>query len=145
MLHERLLRVSGLVVVSEAVMEQQRIADLEQQLHHAKTAALVGETRVVQVDARRNGARATDLQSIGKPAKPADSEITDSRSWRDVVPGMLEASRSEAPILTGSMTRGSRQVSTAVLHACAFVHWWTDGGHGDGGEGYEVWRRLHHT
>ena len=38
-------------------MEQQRIAGLEQQLHHAETAALAAETRVPQLDARERSSR----------------------------------------------------------------------------------------
>ena len=36
-------------------------------------------------------------------------------------------------------TRGSRQLSTALRHACALVRW------SDGGDGHEAWRRLHHA
>ena len=47
-LHGCLLGVSVLVVVSGAVVEQQRIEDLEQQLHHVESAV---QTRVAQLDA----------------------------------------------------------------------------------------------
>ena len=47
-------------------MEQQRTAGLEQQLHHAESGAgaLAAETRVAQLDARQNEARAIDFNSI---------------------------------------------------------------------------------
>ena len=48
MFHGRLLGVSVLVVVSGAVVEQQRIEDLEQQLHHVESAV---QTRAAQLDA----------------------------------------------------------------------------------------------
>ena len=57
--------VSELVVLSGAAVEQRRIADREQQLHHAEAAALAAETRA-QLDARQNEPRAIDLKSIGR-------------------------------------------------------------------------------
>ena len=92
MLHGRLLRVSEVVEVLGAVEEQERITYLEQQLHRAETAALAAETRVAQLDARKNEARAINLWSVGKlfsMDKPAVSETSDSSSWRAVVPRML--------------------------------------------------------
>ena len=61
MLHGRLLRVSELVVVSRAVVGQQRIAHLKQTLHHADSAAFTAETLDALLDARQNEARAIDL------------------------------------------------------------------------------------
>ena len=64
--HGRLSGVSKLVVVSEAAMEPQRIADLEHPLHHAESAALAAATRAALLDARQNEARAVGLLGIGK-------------------------------------------------------------------------------
>ena len=80
MLHGRLLRVFELVV-SGTAMEQQRIEDLEQQLHHAESAALAAETRAAQLDATQNEARASDLKSIGKPAS-FDGQASGFRNFR---------------------------------------------------------------
>ena len=134
MFHGHLWRVSELVVVSGAVIEQQRIADLDQQLHHAESASLAAETRAALLDARQNEARAIDLKSIGIPRTSqrvpklrfqftAYCGAMDADTRRQ----MEEASRSEVPILTGSVRHGgSRQVSTVLLHACAFVRWWSE-------------------
>ena len=68
MLHGRLLRISELDVVSGAVLEQQRIADLEQ-LHRAESAALAAQTRA------QTEARAIDL--VPKLPIPVHGEL-----WR---------------------------------------------------------------
>ena len=47
-------------------MERHRIADLEQLLHHAESAALAAETRAALLDARQNEAPAVGLMGIGK-------------------------------------------------------------------------------
>ena len=59
--------LSDWVVVSGAVLEQQRISDLERQVHHAEAAARTAETRAAQLDARQNEARALDMTCVGKP------------------------------------------------------------------------------
>ena len=122
-------------------MEQQRIADLQEQLHHAESAAMAGETRAALLDTRQNEARAIYLKSIGK-LDSFNGQASGFRNIRlqftaycrgvdvDMRRDMEEASRGEVPILTGSMRR-SRQVSTALLHACAPVSWRSDGGHGE--------------
>ena len=67
------------------------MADLEQQVHHAESAALAVETRVAQMDARQNEARAIDLNRNlpGSTDKPAGSETSDSSSWRTAAPWEL--------------------------------------------------------
>ena len=65
-----------------AVMEQQRIADLEQQLHHAESVALAAETRAARLGARQNEARAIDWASF-------DGQNSDTSSRRIAAPWML--------------------------------------------------------
>ena len=69
------------MVVSEAVMEQQRIADLQQQLHHAESCALAAVTRAAQMDARQSEARAIYLKNSGKRAS-FDGQASGFRSFR---------------------------------------------------------------
>ena len=130
MFHSRLMGVYDLVVVSGAVLEQQRVADVERSQRHEP------ETRAAQLDARQNEARAIDLKSIGKPSS-SDGQASGFRDVRfhfvanlsamdaDTRRETEDASRSEAPTLNEPTRRGSRQVSTALLHACALVRWWS--------------------
>ena len=62
-------------------MEWQRIADLEQQLHHAESAAVAAETRAALLDARQNEARAIEVKSIGRPAS-FDGQASGFRNFR---------------------------------------------------------------
>ena len=79
-------------MVSGTAVEQRRIADREQQLHHAEAAALAAETRA-QLNARQNEPRAIDLKSIGENVastdKPVGSETSVFSSRRTVAPWML--------------------------------------------------------
>ena len=117
-------------------MQQQRFADLEQQLQHAESAALEAETNAAQLDARQNEARAIDLKSTGKLAsfaKPVGTSDSSSRRtaalWMRICEEkMEEASRSEVPMLTGSMRQEADR--SRQLH-CMLVRWWSDGGHGE--------------
>ena len=106
-----------MVVFSGTVMEQQRIADLEQQLHHAESAALAVEKRAALLDARRNEARAIELGSIRKPAG-FDGQASGFRNFRF-------PPRSEVPILTGSKRQGEGvDSSTTCLCSRALVERW---------------------
>ena len=92
MLHGRLLRVSELVVVLGAALEQQRSADVQQQLHHAESAASAAETRAAQLEARQNEARAIALNTINRLAsegQASGSKPSDSGSWRTASLRML--------------------------------------------------------
>ena len=94
MRHGRLLRVSELVVVSGAAVEPQHIADLEQLLHHAESAASAAETHAALLDARQKGARAIDLgrasgNRLASTDKPVGSESSDSSFWSTAALWML--------------------------------------------------------
>ena len=129
-------------MVFGAVLEKQLMADLEQQLHHAESAALAAETRVVQVDARQNEARAIDLNSSGKLAR-IGGQASGFRNFRfqfmaycgamgaDMRREMEEAFRSEVPILTGAMRQGETAGSRQLCNMLLLVRWWSDGGHGE--------------
>ena len=115
-------RDSGAAWWSLELLWHRRIADLGQQLHCAEPAAVATEK--------------IDLKSIGVPTI-FDGQASGSRDFGfEFVAyccAMDEASRSEVPILTGSMRQGegARSGWTALLHACALVRWWSVGGHGE--------------
>ena len=127
MLHGRLLRVSELVVVLGAVVEQQRVADLGRELHHAESAALAGATRAAMLDTRRSGARGIDLGTVGKLAS-FDGQASGLRNIRFQFTAycgaadaymrreMEEATWSEVPTLTGPMRREEADRSRRLLH-----------------------------
>ena len=139
------------------VLGQQRIADLEQQLHHAESAS--AETRAAQWDARQNGVRAIDLMSIetrasfGEQARGfrnfrfqfvAYCVATAAANRRE----MKEASRSEAPIPTEAMRQEEAARSRQLYYM--LVLWCTTGAmevmeNVPDGEGHEASRRLHHA
>ena len=119
-------------------MEQQRIADLEQQLHYAESAALAAERRAAQLGA---GQREAHLKSIGKPAS-FDGQASEFRNCRfqftaycgamdaDMRREMEEASKGEVPILTGSMRQGAGDRSRQLYHVHV-LSCGSDGGHGE--------------
>ena len=122
------------------------------------SSAPCGVRSVGSRDTGQNKTRAVDLKSIRKPAS-CDGQASGLRNFRiqvtaycdtadaDMRREMEEASRSEVPILTGSMTQGeadrSRQLYYMLVLSCVV------GAMGvmenvPGGEGCEAWKRLHH-
>ena len=85
-----------------------------EQLHHTESAALAAETGAPQLDAGQNEARATDLQSIGKPAS-FDRQASGLRNFRLQFVAYCGAMDAD---MRREMEEGKPQ---GPLHACAFV------------------------